>query len=129
VVVFVNSAHPFFGRDTISIAELEGQTVIQREVGSTTRKAMEGALAAHGTCIDVMLDLGSREGVWMAVEQGLGIGFVADFEFVAHPNLRMVRIHDAKIITRYYLAFLRERRASRMIEAFCAVAPVEGEAP
>ncbi|WP_324752802.1 LysR substrate-binding domain-containing protein [Roseovarius sp. Pro17] len=123
VVVFVNSMHPFFDRDSVAITELEGQSVIQREIGSTTRTAIQMALHKHGVTIDAVLDIGSREGVWKAVEQGLGIGFVADFEFVAHPNLRAIPITDASVVTQYYLAFLRERRASRMIEAFCAVAP------
>ncbi len=123
VVVFVNSGHPFFDRDSVAITEMEGQSVIQREVGSTTRTAIQMALRENGVTINAVLDIGSREGVWKAVEQGLGIGFVADFEFVAHPNLRAIPITGASVVTQYYLAFLRERRASRMIEAFCAVAP------
>jgi len=122
VVVFVNANHPFFSRKSISIHELKGQKVIQREVGSTTRTAMERALEEYGVSIDVVLDIGSREGIWKAVEQGLGIGFVADFEFVSHPNLRAVPIDDANISTQYFLAFLEERRQSRLIRAFCDMA-------
>jgi DNA-binding transcriptional LysR family regulator len=59
---------------------------------------------------------------WKAVEQGLGIGYVADFEFVAHPKLKTVRIRDAKIQTKYYLAFLTERRDARLVKAFRDVA-------
>ena len=72
-----------------------------------------------------MLEIGSREGIWKAVEQGLGIGFVADFEFVPHPNLRAIPIKDARISTQYFLAFLRERENSRLIRAFCEVAQRE----
>lgn len=122
VVVFVNAKHPFFHRECISIAELQGQNVVQRESGSTTRIAMERALTRHKITIDVVLDIGSREGIWKAVEQGLGIGFVADFEFVQHPNLRAVRIGDATISTQYYLAYLKERRHSRLVRAFCDIA-------
>lgn len=122
VVVFVNSQHPFFDRESISIAELQGQKVVQREIGSTTRTAMENALTLNEVGIDVVLDIGSREGIWKAVEQGLGIGFVADFEFVPHPNLRSVRIEDAIVSTQYYLAFLEERRHSPLLNAFCEVA-------
>lgn len=122
VVVFVNAQHPFFGRESISIKELEGQKVVQREVGSTTRTAMEQALSEHEISIDVVLDIGSREGIWKAVEQGLGIGFVADFEFVPHPNLRAIPIRGAGISTQYFLAFLAERKNSHLIRAFCDVA-------
>lgn len=121
VVVFVNSEHPFFERECISIQELEGQRVVQREIGSTTRNAMERALIDHDVSIDAVLEIGSREGIWKAVEQGLGLGFVADFEFIDHPDLKVVPISDAKIKTRYFLAYLKERRHSKFIQAFCKI--------
>ncbi len=122
VVVFVNADHPFFQRDSISIAELEGQKVIRREPGSTTRVAIETELSKRGINVDTVLELGSREAIWKAVEQGLGIGFVADFEFVPHPNLRAISISDANVQTNYYLAFLEERGQSRLIGSFCNAA-------
>ena len=121
VVVFANSDHPFFNRESISIHELKDQKVVQREIGSTTRIAMERALQEHDVSIDVVVEIGSREGIWKAVEQGLGIGFVADFEFVPHPNLRSIPIRDADINTQYFLAYLKEREMSRLIGAFCEV--------
>ena len=124
VVVFVNAQHPFFERDSISIQELQGQKVVQREVGSTTRTAMERALTKHQVSIDDVLDIGSREGIWKAVEQGLGIGFVADFEFVPHPNLRAIPIKGASVSTKYFLAFLTERKNSNLIQAFCDTAKI-----
>nr|WP_309503920.1 LysR substrate-binding domain-containing protein [uncultured Roseovarius sp.] len=122
VVTFVNSDHPFFGRDSISISELEGEKVVRRETGSTTRTAIESELKKRGITVDPVLELGSREAIWKAVEQGLGIGFVADFEFVAHPNLRAIPIADATVKTNYYLAYLTERAQSRIIDSFCKVA-------
>lgn len=122
VVVFVNSDHPFFQWDNVSINELEGQKVIRREPGSTTRVAIESELSKRSINVDAVLELGSREAIWKAVEQGLGIGFVADFEFVPHPNLRAIPISDANVQTNYYLAFLEERGQSRLIGSFCNVA-------
>ena len=125
VVVFANAQHPFFERDSISIKDLQKQRVVQREIGSTTRTAMEKALKDNDVEIDLVLEIGSREGIWKAVEQGLGIGFVADFEFVPHPNLRAIPINDVLISTQYFLAFLRERENSHLIQAFCEVARKE----
>jgi aminoethylphosphonate catabolism LysR family transcriptional regulator len=122
VVIFVHERHPFFERKSIAIDELDGEWVILREQGSTTRIAMERALAARGVTVKPVLEIGSREGVWKADEQGLGIGYVADFEFVPHPRLRTVRISDAEIRTKYYLAFLTDRRDARLVKAFCDVA-------
>ena len=122
VVTFVNSDHPFFSRDSIRIEELAGQKAVRRETGSTTRIAIERELDSRGVELETVLELGSREAIWKAVEQGLGIGFVADFEFVPHPNLRAIPISDTKVQTNYYLAFLTERRESRLIDTFCNVA-------
>ena len=118
VVVFVNSEHAWYDRESVSMAELAGQPLILRETGSTTRRAFEIAAQKAGVPIEPLLEIGSREGVWKAVEQGLGIGVVADFEFVPHPRLRTIRIADADIQTEYRLACLMERRYSPKIEAF-----------
>lgn len=118
VVVFVSTDHPWRDRLNIRMAELADQPLILREKGSTTRKAFETAAAGANVALQPLLEIGSREGVWKAVEQGLGIGIVADFEFVAHPRLRTLRISDVDVRTEYHLACLHERRHSPKIEAF-----------
>ncbi|MCV3242424.1 LysR substrate-binding domain-containing protein [Mesorhizobium sp. ZC-5] len=118
VVVFVNADHPWHGRKHVSIAELGQQPLILRETGSTTRRAFEAAAEKAGVAVKPFLEIGSREGVWKAVERGLGIGVVADFEFVAHPRLDTIRIADADVRTEYRLACLLERRQSPKINAF-----------
>lgn len=118
VVVFVNADHAWNGRESVEMAELADQPLILRETGSTTRRALERGAAATGTTITPFLEIGSREGIWKAVERGLGIGVVADFEFVAHPRLTTIRIADVEVRTEYRLACLQERRESPKIEAF-----------
>lgn len=118
VVVFVDADHPWNGRDSVSIAELAGQRLVLRETGSTTRRAVERAAEAANVPITPFLEIGSREGVWKAVERGLGIGVVADFEFVPHPRLTTIRFSDADVRTEYRLVCLQERRHSPKIEAF-----------
>lgn len=122
VVIFVNRDHPWFGRKSVRLAELSDQPFVLREQGSTTRLAFEKAIHAADVAIRPALEIGSREGVWKAVEQGLGISVVADFEFVAHPNLRTVEIEDCSVRTEYRIACLRERAKSRKVRAFLEVA-------
>lgn len=121
VVVFVNRNHPWYSRQSIRLAELAGQPFVLREQGSTTRLAFEKSIAAAGVSVDPVLEIGSREGVWKAVEQGLGISVVADFEFVPHPNLHTLQIKDQTIRTEYRIAYLRERQKSAKIKAFVDV--------
>lgn len=118
VVLFVNGDHPWFERDRIQMEELAGQDFVLRERGSTTRRAFEAALERTGVVINPVLEIGSREGVWKAVERGLGISVVADFEFVPHPNLRTIRFEDCSVRTEYRIACLLERQRSRKIRAF-----------
>jgi len=124
VVAFVNGQHPWFRRRKITLAELASQPLVLREQGSTTRRALEQALARGGLKAQPVFEIGSREGVWKAVEQGLGISVVADFEFVAHPNLRALEIADAEIRTEYKIVCLRERAGSPKISAFIKVAEI-----
>ncbi len=126
VVVFVHADHPWFGRKSIKIRELEGQDFVLREKGSTTRLAFEQALEKAGITINPVVEIGSREAVWKAVEQGIAIGAVADFEFVPHPRLRTVEISDVEIITNYHIAVLKERRDARLIRTLVQIAQTVG---
>ncbi len=120
VIAFVNRDHPWFKRKSIRLRDLAGQPLVLRERGSTTRKAFEAAMANEGLKIKPVFEIESREGVWKAVEQGLGISIVADFEFVSHPNLRALLISDRIITTHYSIAYRKERAHSPLIKAFLA---------
>ncbi len=71
-----------------------------------------------GIRIEPVFEIESREGVWKAVERGLGISVVADFEFVPHPNLRALEIGDRTIKTQYSIAHHSGRGHSPIIKAF-----------
>lgn len=118
IVVFVNVDHPWARRRSIRIRELDRQKVVFRESGSTTRRVFEEALAKAGVQVDPIIEIGSREGVWMTVQRGIGVGFVSEIGFAPHPRLRMLRIADADIRTHTYVACLAERRRSKEISAF-----------
>ena len=122
VVAFVNHSHPWWERDTVSIEEFRDQPVVLREIGSTTRLAFESALAVAGVTVNIVMEIGSREAVWLAVEKGVGIGVVSDIEFIPHPNLRPIAIENADIYTYAHVVCLAERKESRIIRAFLQIA-------
>ena len=122
VVVFVNLDHPFARRRQIKLEELQGQRFVHREIGSTTRLAFEEALNKAGVEIDPVMEVGSREAVWLAVERGIGIGVVSDVEFNPHPNLRTVEISDTEIYTTAHITCLAERVESKIIRTFFEIA-------
>ena len=118
LVVFVHSGHPWANREDLRIEELEGQDVILREPGSTTRRAFEKALKQTGVNIRPLMEIGSREAVWMAVAKGLGIGVVSNLEFMPHPDLRKLSFVNADVHTYAHVVCLSERRDSRIINEF-----------
>ena len=122
VVIFVHKDHPFANKHHIRIRELDGERLVLREEGSTTRRAFEKAISDAGISMNVAMEIGSREAVWLAVAQGIGISFVSDIEFIPHENLRAIPIIDCDIHTTAHVACLTERRDSRLIGAFLDVA-------
>jgi len=121
VAVFVRRDHHFATRDHIRLTELEGEPMIVREQGSTTRRAFEEALARTGTKPRLMMEIGSREAIREAVIHGLGISYVSEAEFVPDENLKLVRIEGAEVYTYAHVVVLKQRESSRIIKAFLGV--------
>jgi len=122
VCVFVHKSHPFAKRKKVQIAELSGQRMVLREKGSTTRLAFEEALSRADVSVAAVMEIGSREAVWLAVARGIGISVVSDIEFIPHPDIHMVEVSDAEIYTTAHVNCLNERKESRLINAFFEVA-------
>ena len=99
VVVFVASSHPWSQRECIRLAELGDQNMIMREEGSTTRRVMEKALNEQNVKPNVVMEVGSREAVWEAVAEGLGIGVVSEISIRPDPRIRVLTISDSAIET------------------------------
>ena len=118
VIVFCCADHRFAKRRTIRTAELQGERLILRERGSTTRKAIESALAAAKVECEVVMEVASREIIREAVVQGLGVAAVSEVEYVPGPGLHAVRISDAAIRTYAHVVCLGERRDTRLIRTF-----------
>ncbi len=121
VVVFVHRSHRFAPRRSIRIQELEGEGMILREEGSTTRKAFDDALRKAGVVPRVVMEIGSREAIREAVVMGVGIGVVSEVEYIPDPEIRMVHVSDAEVFTYAHVACLEERRGARLVKAFLGI--------
>lgn len=121
VVIFVHRSHRFAARRSIRIAELQGEGMIVREEGSTTRKALEDALAQAGVEPRILMEIGSREAIREAVIKGVGIGAVSEIEYVPDPEIRMVPVSDAAMFTHAHVVCLEERREARLVKAFLGI--------
>ncbi|WP_075258637.1 LysR substrate-binding domain-containing protein [Herbaspirillum camelliae] len=122
VVLFAHRSHPFYQRESVTLAELDQQPMLMREQGSTTRLALEKALQQAGVKVQVVMEIGSREALREAVARGLGLGAVSEAEFVPDERFRMVRIEGDPVSTHTYVYCLAERREGRLVGSFMKIA-------
>jgi len=126
VVVMAHRDHPWAKRresgEGVRLAEFAGQRMVMRETGSTTRRAFERALAAADVAPEIAMEIGSREAVWHAVARGIGIGVVSEREVIPHEAITILPIADSDIHTDEHVVCLAERRDSRLVAAFLAIA-------
>jgi LysR family transcriptional regulator, low CO2-responsive transcriptional regulator len=118
VLVIVNTDHPWAHRQHIKIEELDGQKMVLRDIGSTTRQAFERARDAHGVKTIMVMEINNREAVREAVIRGLGIGVVSASEFAPHERLRALTVTNAEMYTYAYVSCLAVRRKRPLLRAF-----------
>ncbi|MDX2315080.1 MAG: LysR substrate-binding domain-containing protein [Gammaproteobacteria bacterium] len=118
LVAFVEGGHPWSTRRSISLADLKGEALVLREVGSRTRAVFEAAIAGAGVIMGETLEIGSREGVREAVAAGLGIGIVSEGELGVDPRLHAIAIRESGLEVTEYAACLAERQSVRVVAAF-----------
>ncbi|NWL76872.1 LysR family transcriptional regulator [Pseudomonas taiwanensis] len=118
IILFARHDHPLASRDVIALEDLEGQPLLQRESGSTTRAALERVLAEAGVTPRIAMEIGSREALREAVVRGIGLGAVSEAEFIPDPRIKPIRIEGDPVHTETYLYCLAERRNSLLISSF-----------
>jgi len=121
VIAFVHRGHPFAKRRSLRIRDFEGQRMIVREPGSTTRRAMEDALRQAEVSPKIVMEIGSRESIREAVAKGIGLGVVSEAEFIPDPRIRALPVTDAEIFTHAHVVYLKERQKARLVGAFLSM--------
>ena len=118
VVVMCPADHDFACRRSIRAGDMEGQRLIVREAGSTTRRAFDQAMREKDVRPRVVMEIGSRESIREAVAKGIGLGVVSEKEFIPDPRIRALQVSDADIYTYAHVVHLRERQNARLVRAF-----------
>jgi aminoethylphosphonate catabolism LysR family transcriptional regulator len=118
LIAFVEQNHPWAGRASVTLKELAGRRLVLREIGSTTRRLFETAMAARGLALGEVLEVNSREAVRETVAAGLGIGVVSESEFGTDRRLVPLSIEAEELAMTEYVACLAERRDLSLVKAF-----------
>ena len=118
LVVFTHRGHSWSRRKSIRLHEIADQTMIMREVGSSTRAVFEKALVENNVVPGNILEMGSREAVRESVAAGLGIGIVCESEFGHDMRLHKLTVRDARLATVEYITCLAENRNDAVVATF-----------
>ncbi len=128
LVVFTHRGHAWSRRKSIRLHEVEDQTLIMRETGSSTRAVFEKVLVASNVRPKNILEMGSREAVRESVAAGLGVGIVCDSEFGHDTRLHKLPVRDARLSIVEYITCLRESRNGAVVTAFFEIVRETAEA-
>ncbi len=121
IVLMMAADHPWAGRASVHITELEAQPMILREPGSGTRQSFEAALSKTGIKPQQVLEIGSREAVREAVAAGLGLGVVQAPELGSDSRIAAAAITGAEIVAGEHVICLAERRESPLLRRLAAL--------
>jgi len=100
--------HPWAERDEIEPEELLEERFISREKNSGTYRNVAQALLDVGIDIDKLdafMEMGTSEALALAVEQGLGVGFVSKMilEKICPARVAVIKVHGLEILQPIYL--------------------------
>ena len=92
--------------------------MIMREDGSSTRRVTEKALNEQNVKPNVVMEVGSREAVWEAVAEGLGVGVVSEISIRPDPRIKVLVISDSAIETDIEALCLKQSLHTTTVRAF-----------
>ncbi len=122
MMVLLPRGHALSKRRNLYLADLAGQNMIRREIGSNTQRVVDQALRRAKVKLPVALELGSREAMREAVALGLGIGFLFERESAGDDRTVAVRLADMAATNTDAVICLTSQRKHRLVAAFIDVA-------
>ncbi len=123
VVLIAPKNHHLAGQRLINPEQLLLERFIMREEVSGTYRSVKTALADVGLNIcdlKTVLTLGNSEAIAIAVQKGVGLGFVSQVvvDYLVQEKVAQIQIRDVEIFQRVYLARHRLQRFGSLQKAF-----------
>ena len=123
IVLIAPPGHAWLEREHIEPDELYEERFIMREPGSGTVENVKRGLGEHGIDIgnlNVFMEMGTSEAIALAVQQGLGVGFVSKMivKKICLGNVSSVKVRGVDIIQNIYFGRQTVQPASAAQVAF-----------
>jgi LysR family transcriptional regulator, transcriptional activator of the cysJI operon len=130
LVVICNCEHPFAGRETVPLRELNGQAFVAFEAEIPTRKAIDAVMQQHGVHVDIRMQCDNIEILKKMVEVGLGISLVPLLSVRQERNsgeLRVLHISDHVVHRPLAIIHRKGKNLSRPHRAFVELLTGDGQ--
>jgi DNA-binding transcriptional LysR family regulator len=117
--------HPLAGKGSITPKDLDGQSMLLREVGSSPRRILDSFFEAHRVKPIIILESGSTAAIKKAVEDGTGLSILSRQtveDEIKSGTLCELRFNNTELYYGFYLTYHKDRFLSRGTRAFLDVA-------
>lgn len=122
LLLFASIKNTIAKTKSISFKDIVNETFIVREKGSQTRALVERELL-HLGIKKKLYTIGSREGIFEAVKNNMGVGFVYSTEKIALPKVNFVKLTNTNFYATEYVCCLTKRYDFNAIKAFFDIVP------
>ena len=122
LLLFASIKNTISKTKSISFKDIVNETFIVREKGSQTRALVERELL-HLGIKKKLYTIGSREGIFEAVKNNMGVGFVYSTEKIALPKVNFVKLTNTNFYATEYVCCLTKRYDFNAIKAFFDIVP------
>ncbi|MFC1580982.1 LysR substrate-binding domain-containing protein [Thermodesulfobacteriota bacterium] len=134
LVFILSPEHPLAKKETVSFKDLKNEPIIMKEIGSGTRKLVNGLFEKKGISPNILMETSNTEFIKQLVQRGDGLSFVVREAVAAElqeGRLVTVPIEGKKIYLDVCIAYLKNQRLSPSAQAFLDIlaemAPKKGQ--
>ncbi|WP_106753966.1 LysR substrate-binding domain-containing protein [Pannonibacter carbonis] len=126
LMAVVPIGHAIANLRSVSLAQLNEETLILREKRSMTRAAIEAELQARNLTPRSVVEISSREAIREAIARSIGVTLMVSSDCVPDPRLAVVPldIEDSTTHLTEYVVTRQDRRRASVIREFLDIALV-----
>ncbi len=120
-LIVVGPAHPWWNRESVVCADLNGQNFVMRQRTSQTRLWLDSRFQAAGTQIQVMAEFDNVESIKRAVAKNMGISVLPGYAIAGEVEagaLRGLRVADKPMQRTLKLLWNQDGFLTPVVRAF-----------